>query len=146
MRLSKIVPILVKCIYLSIVTFYQNAWQTSDKRICNFKSKRQISIIIWIKELTLFEVHPFQNWDTSYIYFLLHSFPIQTFLLENESDLTLHYFDKRDTMWWAFIQEDPHCWMKMRAGAVNLNVNITTIRFYWWTIYTHTFNFKLLIN
>ena len=54
--------------------------------------------------------------------FIFRVFQYRRILPENESDFKPRNFNRKETIWWAFIQEVPRCWTKIRAGAMNPNV------------------------
>lgn len=90
--------------------------------------KCQNWIIIWRKELKLFDVHPFQICEFPYFstFTFFRVFQYRRIWPENESEFTPQKFNKTEQNWWSSIQGVHRCWTKIRAEAMNRNVNIIT--------------------
>lgn len=77
-----------------------------------------------------------RNWNfVMYNLFKSEQFPTYTItfrtcqcrdiLPEKDSDFTPRTFNRRETIWWTFIQIVSHFWTKINTRAINPNVNMS---------------------
>lgn len=117
---------------------HQKASHLSGIGTCNLNSKCQIWNIIRRKKMKLFDIHPSKIREFQTFTFFFRVFQFRCILLQNKFLQPL-IFNRREPIWWDFIQV-VHCYLtNTKARAMTLMLTLPPKENTLFVDYTHLF-------